>query len=53
MKKYISTFLTIAMLAISLPLLAGSASAQRRTNYNDGRYNTQYNQQPYRSGQRR
>ena len=38
MKKSITTFLTIAMLAISLPMLAGSASAQRRTSYNQDRY---------------
>jgi outer membrane lipoprotein SlyB len=56
MKKFITTFLTIAMLAISLPMLAGSASAQRRTSYNQDRYsreyrtaqqNYQYNQQYY------
>ena len=60
MKKFITTFLTIAMLAISLPLLAGSASAQRRTSNNQDRYsrdyrtaqrnyqyNEQYNQQYY------
>ena len=42
MKKFITTFLTIAMLAISLPMLAGSASAQRRTSYNQDRYSREY-----------
>ncbi len=46
MRKYLSTLLTIAMLAVSLPLLSGSASAQRRATYDNGRYtqNYQYNQ---------
>jgi hypothetical protein len=30
MKKYVSTFVMIAMMAISVPMLAGSASAQTR-----------------------
>ena len=30
MKKHISTFVMIAMMAISVPMLAGSASAQTR-----------------------
>lgn len=60
MKRFITTFLTIAMLAVTLPLLAGSASAQRRPSYNqdrysreyrtaqrNNRYNEQYNQQYY------
>ena len=53
MKKLISTFLTIAMLAISLPMLAGSASAQRRTSYNQGRYAREYrnDQRVYQNGQ--
>ncbi|CAN5138079.1 hypothetical protein BH20ACI2_BH20ACI2_26420 [soil metagenome] len=38
MKRFLTTFLTIAMLAVSLPMLAGSASAQRRTNFNQDRY---------------
>ena len=45
MKKFITTFLTIAMLAVSLPMLAGSASAQRRTVYNQGRYAREYRNQ--------
>ena len=42
MKKFITTYLTIAMLAISLPMLAGSASAQRRTSYNQDRSSREY-----------
>src|SRR5215204_1328206 len=47
MKKYISTFVMLAMLAVSVPMLAGSASAQRRVYYNDGRYTRNYDQQYY------
>jgi hypothetical protein len=47
MKKYMSTFVMLAMLAVSVPMLAGSASAQRRTYYNDGRYNQTYNRGYY------
>ena len=53
MKRSITTFLTIAMLAVSLPMLAGSASAQRRTNYNQDRYSREYrnNQRVYQNSQ--
>jgi hypothetical protein len=53
MKRSITTFLTIAMLAISLPMLAGTASAQRRTNYNRDRYSREYgnDQRVYRGSQ--
>lgn len=42
MKRYITTFLTIAMLAVSLPMFAGSASAQTRTGYGRDRYSRPY-----------
>ena len=42
MKRFITTFLTIAMLAVSLPMLAGSASAQRRPRYNQDQYSRDY-----------
>lgn len=47
MKKYISTFVMIAMMAVSVPMLAGSASAQSRGYYNDGRYSRNYDRGYY------
>ena len=49
MKKYISAFLMAVMLAITIPVLAGSASAQCR--YNSRRYRSSYARRPaYNSG---
>ncbi len=48
MKKYISTFVMIAMMAVSVPMLAGNASAQSRVYYNnDGRYTRNYDRGYY------
>jgi hypothetical protein len=37
MKKYISTFLMMAMMAVSVPMLAGTADAQRSCNTRSSR----------------
>jgi outer membrane lipoprotein SlyB len=44
MKKYITTFIMMAMMAVSIPALAGTASAQtRRYSGNNTRYSRTYN----------
>jgi len=44
-RKFITTFVMAIMFAISIPALAGTASAQRRNN--DRNYDTQYDDQYY------
>ena len=39
MKKYISTFLLATIVAVSIPMFAGSATAQRRDRYRESRDN--------------
>jgi outer membrane lipoprotein SlyB len=44
MKKFITTFMMFAMMAVMVPLFSNSASAQTRTYYRNGRvYTTTYN----------
>jgi hypothetical protein len=42
MKKFISTFLMLAAIAVSIPMFAGSADAQRREYYGDDYYSQDY-----------
>lgn len=42
MKKYIGAFLMMAMMAVLIPLFAGSADAQTRRNRDRGRYSERY-----------
>jgi outer membrane lipoprotein SlyB len=42
MKRYISIFLMLAMMAISIPMFASDASAQTRRSYRTSGYTQQY-----------